>query len=167
MLETLAAATLLYGRRNVRMLYDALSTLAEAAGRALGEPCHLAAIMPALTAKWGALSDSDPELLPLLECFMTIATAIGAPLLARPPPLHTLHHVAPCFQKWQELQVEHMCDHVHFITVLLWPGLHDLAWYRTRVSGTASLYCLVLQPSTETLLAELLRSCLDVRSPTS
>jgi hypothetical protein len=32
-LETLARATLAYGRRNVRMLYDALSTLAEAVGR--------------------------------------------------------------------------------------------------------------------------------------
>lgn len=32
-LETLAQATLAYGRRNVRMLYDALSTLAEAVGR--------------------------------------------------------------------------------------------------------------------------------------
>mmetsp|Transcript_18691 Transcript_18691/g.56506 ORF Transcript_18691/g.56506 Transcript_18691/m.56506 type:complete len:924 (-) Transcript_18691:2081-4852(-) len=76
-LETLAAATLLYGRRNVRMLYDALSTLAEAVGRPLGDSQHLAAIMPALNAKWSALPDSDPELLPLLECFMTVATAIG------------------------------------------------------------------------------------------
>jgi hypothetical protein len=39
-LETLAQATLAYGRRNVRMLYDALSTLAEAVGRG-EQPTHL------------------------------------------------------------------------------------------------------------------------------
>ncbi len=100
MLETLAAATLLYGRRNVRMLYDALSTLAEAAGRALGEPCHLDAIMPAITAKWGALADSDPELLPLLECFMTIATAIGE------RPHWPVHHVFTPHVLWR-----YVCRH--------------------------------------------------------
>lgn len=76
-LETLSAATMVYGRRNMRMLCDALSTMAEASGRALGEPAHLHAIMPALIAKWQTLSDVEAELLPLLECFMTIATAIG------------------------------------------------------------------------------------------
>jgi transportin-1 len=76
-LDTLSAASTVYGRRNMRMLCDALSTLAEAVGRALGEPAHLHAIMPALMTKWHALSDAEPELLPLLECLMTIATAVG------------------------------------------------------------------------------------------
>ncbi len=60
------------------MLYDTLSTLAEAVGRALAEPSLLAILMPPLLAKWGALADTDGELLPLMECLMTIATAIGA-----------------------------------------------------------------------------------------
>ena len=33
--------------------------------------------MPPLLAKWAALSDTDAELLPLMECLMTIATALG------------------------------------------------------------------------------------------
>lgn len=33
--------------------------------------------MPPLLAKWAALSDADAELLPLMECLMTIATALG------------------------------------------------------------------------------------------
>lgn len=68
---------MVYGRRNLRMLCDALSTLAEAVGRALGEPTYLHAIMPALMAKWQAMSDMEAGLLPLLECLMTIATSIG------------------------------------------------------------------------------------------
>lgn len=67
----------MYGRRNVRMLYDALSTLAEAVGRALVEPSLRGILMPPLLAKWATLADADAELLPLMECLMTIATAIG------------------------------------------------------------------------------------------
>ena len=59
-LETLAHATRVYGRRNVRMLYDALSTLAEAVGRALAEPTFLQLLMPALLGKWQVCRQSSP-----------------------------------------------------------------------------------------------------------
>ncbi len=78
-LETLARAVLVYGRRNARILYDALGTLAEAVHGALAEPMFLGIIMPPLVQKWHAVPDTDRELLPLLECFMTLAHQLGEP----------------------------------------------------------------------------------------
>ncbi|KAK9804853.1 hypothetical protein WJX72_008726 [[Myrmecia] bisecta] len=76
-LETLAKACLTYGRKNLRILYDALSTLADAVGPALAEPAYVHIFMPPLIAKWQALLDVDRELLPLLECLTSIAQALG------------------------------------------------------------------------------------------
>lgn len=76
-LDTLARAVATYGRRNMRIMYDALGTLAEAVGQALAEPMFLHIIMPPLIAKWQSVADTDQELLPLLECFMVIAKALG------------------------------------------------------------------------------------------
>lgn len=44
---------------------------------ALAEPSLRGIFMPPLLAKWATLSDADAELLPLMECLMTIATALG------------------------------------------------------------------------------------------
>ena len=76
-LETLANACATYGRKNLRILYDALSTLAELVGSELAEPSLLRIFMPPLVAKWQSLGDTDRELLPLLECFTGITSAIG------------------------------------------------------------------------------------------
>jgi hypothetical protein len=48
---------------------------------ALAEPSLRGIFMPPLLAKWAALSDADAELLPLMECLMTIATALGGAAL--------------------------------------------------------------------------------------
>ena len=72
-LDTLAGAVPVYSRRNLRLLYDSLSTLADAVGPALAEPAALRAIMPPLVLKWQALGDTDRELLPLLECLTSLA----------------------------------------------------------------------------------------------
>lgn len=76
-LETLANACATYGRKNLRILYDALSTLAELVGNELAEPSLLRIFMPPLVAKWQSLADTDRDLLPLLECFTGIVSAIG------------------------------------------------------------------------------------------
>ena len=80
-LDTLATACTRYGRKNLRILYDALSTLAELVGNALAEPGLLRIFMPPLLAKWQSLADTDRDLLPLLECFTALITALGAPAL--------------------------------------------------------------------------------------
>lgn len=70
-----------YSRRNLRILYDAISTLAEAAAPALQAPEQRALLMPPLTTKWATLADDDKELLPLLECYTAVAQALGAWLM--------------------------------------------------------------------------------------
>ena len=76
-LETLAKACATYGRKNLRILYDAISTLAEMAGKELADPSLLRIYMPPLIAKWQSLGDSDRDLLPLLECLTGITSAVG------------------------------------------------------------------------------------------
>ena len=79
-LETLGRACSTYGRRNLRMLYDALSTLADMVGRPLAQPDCIQLFMPPLLQRWQTTEDTDRELLPLLEVFTTIAQALGTPL---------------------------------------------------------------------------------------
>ncbi|KAF5449020.1 hypothetical protein F2P56_029509 [Juglans regia] len=66
-----------YQRRNLRIVYDAIGTLADAVGGALNQPVYLDILMPPLIAKWQQLSNSDKEFFPLLECFTSIAQALG------------------------------------------------------------------------------------------
>ncbi|KAG6407999.1 hypothetical protein SASPL_131001 [Salvia splendens] len=66
-----------YQRRNLRIVYDALGTLADAVGGELNQPKYLEMLMPPLITKWQQLSDSDKDLFPLLECFRSIAQALG------------------------------------------------------------------------------------------
>ncbi|KAG9444187.1 hypothetical protein H6P81_015527 [Aristolochia fimbriata] len=67
-----------YQRRNLRIVYDAIGTLTDAVGGELNEPKYLDILMPPLIAKWQQLSNSDKDLFPLLECFTSIAQALGA-----------------------------------------------------------------------------------------
>ncbi|XP_022769253.1 transportin-1-like isoform X2 [Durio zibethinus] len=66
-----------YQKRNLRIVYDAIGTLAEAVGGELNQPRYLQILMPPLIAKWEQLSDADKDLFPLLECFTSIAQALG------------------------------------------------------------------------------------------
>ncbi|XP_020550313.1 transportin-1-like isoform X1 [Sesamum indicum] len=66
-----------YQRRNLRIVYDAIGTLADAVGGELNQPKYLEILMPPLIAKWQQLSNSDKDLFPLLECFTSIAQALG------------------------------------------------------------------------------------------
>ena len=67
----------------MRILYDALSTLADAQRGRLTP--HLPIFMPPLLQRWTLLADSDRDLLPLLECLTSLCQALGAP--PRPPGL--------------------------------------------------------------------------------
>ncbi|OAE34574.1 hypothetical protein AXG93_1487s1200 [Marchantia polymorpha subsp. ruderalis] len=67
-----------YQRRNLRILYDAIGTLADAVGSELNEVKYLEILMPPLINKWQQLPDSDKDLFPLLECFTSIAQALGS-----------------------------------------------------------------------------------------
>jgi transportin-1 len=56
-----------YQQKNLLILYDALGTLADSVGSALGAPLYLEILMPPLIERWLKLGDSDPDLVPLLE----------------------------------------------------------------------------------------------------
>jgi hypothetical protein len=71
-----------YQRRNLRILYDAIGTLADAVGNELNNAKYLEILMPPLIAKWQQLPDSDKDLFPLLECFTSIAQVLALFLLA-------------------------------------------------------------------------------------
>eukprot|EP00898_Chlorokybus_atmophyticus_P008623 jgi/Chlat1/8762/Chrsp90S08112 len=66
-----------YQRKNLRILYDAIGTLADAVGGELNEPKYISILMPPLIDKWQRLSDTDKDLFPLLECLTSIAQALG------------------------------------------------------------------------------------------
>ncbi|PIA56714.1 hypothetical protein AQUCO_00700814v1 [Aquilegia coerulea] len=66
-----------YQKRNLRIVYDAIGTLADAVGGELNQPRYLDILMPPLIAKWQQLSNADKDLFPLLECFTSIAQALG------------------------------------------------------------------------------------------
>lgn len=56
-----------YQQKNLLILYDALGTLADSVGSALGQPAYLDILMPPLIDRWMKLRDDDPDLIPLLE----------------------------------------------------------------------------------------------------
>ncbi|KAH9321782.1 hypothetical protein KI387_016421, partial [Taxus chinensis] len=76
-LQHLLCAFAKYQRRNLRIVYDAIGTLADAVGGELNQAKYLEILMPPLIAKWQQHSDSDRDLFPLLECFTSIAQALG------------------------------------------------------------------------------------------
>lgn len=80
----LAAAVQRYGRRTLRHAYDAIATLAERVGGALGvEGAARDALLPPLFSRLLGLPDGDPELLPLLECLTAVAQACPGQVLDR------------------------------------------------------------------------------------
>lgn len=75
-LKHLMAAFGKYQRRNLRIVYDAVGTLAEAVEGELNQPVYLDSLMQPLIEKWQHLSNSDKDLFPLLDCFTSIAQAL-------------------------------------------------------------------------------------------
>ncbi|KAK4684342.1 transportin-1, partial [Tremellales sp. Uapishka_1] len=76
-LQNLTFAFTKYQQKNLLILYDALGTLADSVGSALGNPAYLEILMPPLINRWQKLDDMDPDLVPLLECFSSISIAAG------------------------------------------------------------------------------------------
>jgi transportin-1 len=66
-LRNLTFAFQKYQQKNLLILYDALGTLADSVGGALGQPVYMEILMPPLIERWMKLGDDDPDLVPLLE----------------------------------------------------------------------------------------------------
>ncbi|KAI3617681.1 hypothetical protein CBS9595_003590 [Malassezia furfur] len=76
-LQTLVMAFDRYHQKNMLILYDAVGTLADSVGPALNQPQYIELLMGPLTAKWASLDDTDPDLIPLLECLASVTIAMG------------------------------------------------------------------------------------------
>lgn len=66
-----------YQAKNLLILYDALGTLADSVGSELNNNEFIGILMPPLILRWNSLADEDRNLLPLLECLTSIASALG------------------------------------------------------------------------------------------
>lgn len=68
-IETISRAFSMYQKKNMLILFDAFSTLADSVGDALNRPEFIEKFMPPILAKWAASPDTDYDLFPLLEVF--------------------------------------------------------------------------------------------------
>lgn len=66
-LRNLTHAFTKYQQKNLLILYDAIGTLADAVGPALGQPLYMQILMPPMIERWLKLGDQDGDLVPLLE----------------------------------------------------------------------------------------------------
>lgn len=87
-LQTLVTAFDRYHQKNMLILYDAVGTLADSVGSALNKPEYIALLMGPLTAKWAALDNHDPDLIPLLECMASVTIAMGSGFAPQAPPVY-------------------------------------------------------------------------------
>lgn len=69
-ISTIVTAFSKYQAKNVLLLYDTISTMADAVGPALNQPQYVEALMPCLTTRWTAIPDDDRDLFPLFEVFI-------------------------------------------------------------------------------------------------
>lgn len=80
-LPTLVNAFGRYQQKNLLILYDAIGTLADAVGLALNREEYIGVLMPPLIAKWQAIDDLDPDIIPLLEVRMDPWQNLSTPTL--------------------------------------------------------------------------------------
>lgn len=59
------------------LLYDAIGTVADSVRGELNKPEYINTLLPPLIIKWNQLADDDLNLLPLLECITSVASALG------------------------------------------------------------------------------------------
>jgi len=67
-----------YQRKNLRILYDAIGTLADSIGSHLNKPQFMQGLLPPLLAKWDSLGHANRDVFPLMECVGSIINAVGA-----------------------------------------------------------------------------------------
>lgn len=74
LIEMFRNCFVLYKKKNMVILYDAVQTLVE---RVELEPAQISALLEPLVHKWEILPDDDKELWPLMECLSSVAASMG------------------------------------------------------------------------------------------
>ncbi|GFY94563.1 transportin 1 [Actinidia rufa] len=155
-----------YQRRNLRIVYDAIGTLADAVGRELNEPKYLDIMMPPLIAKWQQLSNSDKDLFPLLECFTSIAQALGTGFSKFAQPV--FQRCITIIQSQQLAKVDPVSSGVQydreFVVCVLWTCSLDLLKVSQSSLRDILLQCCMddapdVRQSAFALLGDLARVC--------
>lgn len=75
-LKTVAACFPVYSKKNMLMLYECISTLADVVGNSLNNPDYINILIPPLVKKWNSMNDNDSKLFPLLDCMGAVACAL-------------------------------------------------------------------------------------------
>eukprot|EP00727_Mastigamoeba_balamuthi_P011572 m51a1_g7037 putative transportin-1-like isoform x1 (1172) ;mRNA; f:95930-102268 len=101
-LQSLMRAFTTYESKNLLILYDAISTLADSVGPELAKEQYIVVLMPPLVAKYNDIGDDDTKLFPLLECLTSIASALG---VAFQPYAHPIF--ARCLRLIETTLVQH------------------------------------------------------------
>mmetsp|Transcript_25495 Transcript_25495/g.42708 ORF Transcript_25495/g.42708 Transcript_25495/m.42708 type:complete len:899 (-) Transcript_25495:814-3510(-) len=86
-LKNLTFALQKYQAKNMLLLYDAIGSLAEAAGSALNRKELIKILMPPLIQRWNKLDDRDRNLFPIGECLSAIAVAVRSGFLPFAQPI--------------------------------------------------------------------------------
>lgn len=76
-LEVLVTAFSRYQAKNLLILFDAVSTLAEAVGNALAHPQIVEVLVPAVLAKWERFRDDERGLIACTECICALVGVMG------------------------------------------------------------------------------------------
>jgi transportin-1 len=90
-LQAIASASERYQQNNMVVLFDAISTLADAVGGELAsQQDHVNSLMQPLINRWNAVtSDTDPALVPLFECLAYVFRALGTASQSFAVPIFT------------------------------------------------------------------------------
>lgn len=79
-----------YQAKNLTLLFDTLSALADSVGAGLAAPELVQQILPAILHKWQTFEDTDRNMFPLFECLTSVIQAVG---------IAAQEHVVPIFQR--------------------------------------------------------------------
>lgn len=75
-----------YKKRNLIILYDAVSRFAE---KVQLDERAMKILLPHLISKWSSMPDNDKELWPLLECLSYVATSLGEKFMPMAPDVYS------------------------------------------------------------------------------
>merc|ERR1712166_125553 len=81
-----------YQTKNLSLLLDTLSALADSVGAGLAQPALVQAIVPPILEKWGTFEYTDRTLFPLFECLTSICQAVGEQFQAYAPAVFQRCH---------------------------------------------------------------------------
>lgn len=97
MVQTFVSAFQLYQLKNMRILYDAIGTLAWASGKGLDRPEYVHALMVPMMRNFETIPDNDITTLALFECLSSMVQHLGPSLVTLVPSI-----VARCVRIIQE-----------------------------------------------------------------